>query len=127
MAATEREPDEKLWQLDIIACDDGDILLSQGACWSCGEDVPVRLHRAHLPLLAETAGWITHNELHQATDALRDRLHLLAAMVRAYHAEGHPLRAAADELTGKPSRPTPPTDGDQAPTVPEAGQQASLL
>lgn len=105
---TEREPDERLWQLDILACDDGDILLSQGACWSCGEDVPIRLHRSHLPLLAETAGWLTHNEYQRGIERMRDRLDLLAAMVRAHCPEGHPLRAVADELVGRPSKPSAP-------------------
>jgi hypothetical protein len=102
---TEREPDEKLWQLDITACDDGDILLSQGPCWSCHEDAPIRLHRSHLPLLAETAGWLTHNEFQRGIESMRARLSLLAAMVRAHCPEGHPLRAAADELVGRPTTP----------------------
>lgn len=118
---TEREPDEKLWQLDILACDDGDILLNQGACWSCGEDAPIRLHRSHLPLLAETAGWVTHNELQRAIEGMRDRLHLLGAMVRAHLTEGHPLRAAADELVGRPATPR------AAPSVTDEGESLEAI
>lgn len=121
--ATKREPDEKLWQLDILTCDDGDILLNQGACWSCDEDVSIRLHRAHLPLLAEIAGWITHNEHQRGIERMRDKLALLAAMVRAHCPEGHPLRAAADELAGRLSKlsapPTIANDGE-----PQAGNAA---
>lgn len=100
MTTTQREPDEKLWELDITVCDDGDILLSQGRCWSCHEDVPIRLHRSHLPLLAETAGWLTHHEYQRGIESMRDRLAVLAAMVRAHCPDGHPLRAAADQLVG---------------------------
>ena len=112
---TDREPDEHLWELDITACDDGGILLSQGPCWSCHEAVPVRLHRSHLPLLAEAAGWITHNEFQHRTESLRDRLSLLAAMVRAHCPDGHPLRAAADELVGRSAKPSvlPAVNADQ--------------
>lgn len=105
MTATEIEPDETLLQLDITACPDGGMLLEQGRCWNCDETTPVRLHRAHLPLLAETAGWLTHAEYHAGIAYNRDRLNLLPAMVRAHCPDGHPLRAAADEIVGRPSKP----------------------
>lgn len=120
---TERKPDERLWQLDITACDDGDILLDQGTCWSCGEDAAIRLHRSHLPLLAETAGWLTHNECQRGIESMRDRLSMLAAMVRAHCPEGHPLRAAADELVGRPRPPAAIVEGEptaaREPTAPD--------
>lgn len=31
------QPDEKMYELEINLCDDGDILIEQGRCWSCDE------------------------------------------------------------------------------------------
>lgn len=107
---TEQEPDERLWELDVNVCDDGDILLRQGTCPDCGDDVAVRLHRSHLPLLAEHAGMLTAAEHNRATEHYRDRLGLLAAMVSAHCPDGHPLRAAAAVLVGEaePTASPPP-------------------
>lgn len=120
---TNREPDERLWELSITTCDDGDILLKQGDCPDCGDDIFVRLHRSHLPLLAEIAGWCTEADFRRAIAQSNERLRLLAAMVRAHCQEGHPLRAAADELVGRPSKPSAPpmiaNDGE-----PHAGSAA---
>lgn len=123
MSTNREQPDERLWELDITLCDDGDILLKQGDCPDCGDDICVRLHRSHLPLLAETAGWLTQNVYQRGIERMRDKLDLLAAMVRAHCQEGHPLRAAADELVGRPSKPSAPpmiaNDGE-----PHAGSAA---
>lgn len=101
MTTEQREPAEKLWELEIVTYNDGDILLTQGLCWNCQEDVPIRLHRAHMPLLAAHAGWMTADDYQRAVARYCDRLELLAAMVRAYCSHGHPLLAACDEIVGR--------------------------
>lgn len=106
MTTAEHIPDERLWELDITACDDGDILLRQGRCPECHDDVSIRLHRSHLPLIAETCGWLTPIEFRHAIDRYRDRLTLLVSMVRAHSRPGDPLRAVIDELEG-PAKPPP--------------------
>lgn len=86
-------PDERLCELEIARCDDGDILLSQGYDLD-GDGYSVRLHRCHLDLLASLTGFVSENEVARTCGHLKDRLHLLAAMVEAHTRPGDALRAA---------------------------------
>lgn len=87
-----KTPDERLYELEIVACDDGDILLSQGQD-DCGDEIMVRLHRFHLGLLADMTGFVSANEVAHTLQHMNDRLNLLAAMVEAHTRLGDPLRA----------------------------------
>jgi len=115
------QPDEKLYELEITRCDDGDLLLEQGLCWNCEERVTVRLHPAHFALLADYAALVPAAEVERATDRLRDRLTLMASLVRAHTQPTDPLRLVTDDLmrqeaTGHESRPvaafSPDAEGD---------------
>ena len=102
--------DEKLYELEITTCDDGDLLLEQGLCWNCDERVTVRLHPSHFPLLGDYAGLVPAGDVARATARLRDRLVLMASLVRAHTQPGDPLRLVTDDLmrqegTGHESRP----------------------
>lgn len=95
------EYDEKDWGIEIARCDDGDLLISQGESHcGCGDEILVRLHRAHFPLIAEYMGFIPAVELPQATERLHDRLNLMAAMVNAHTTPDSPLRAACAAIVG---------------------------
>jgi len=113
--------DEKLYELEITTCDDGDLLLEQGLCWNCEERVTVRLHPSHFPLLGDYAGLVPASDVARATTRLRDRLVLMASLVRAHTQPGDPLRIVTDDLmrqegTGQESRPvaafSPDDEGD---------------
>ena len=99
-------PDEQLWELEVARCDDGDILIEQGRCWSCGEELRIRLHRSHIPLVAEMGGFVPAGEVTRATEHLYDRLSLLASLVRAHTKPGDPLRIVTDDLMrNAPNKP----------------------
>lgn len=100
------QPDERLWELEICLCDDGDILIEQGRCWSCDESLQVRLHRSQIPLVAELGGFVPAGDVARATEQMHDRLSLLASLVRAHTKTGDPLRIVVDDLIGGfPSKP----------------------
>lgn len=100
------QPDEKLWELEVSRCDDGDILIEQGRCWSCDEVLQIRLHRSQIPLVAEMGGFVPAGEVIRATERLNDRLSLLASLVRAHTKPGDPLRVVTDDLMRNfPSKP----------------------
>lgn len=76
------EYDEKDWGLTVTRCDDGDILLRQGDCCGCGDDLIIRLHPAfYFPLLAEYLGLMTQQQFDSATAKSTDRLQLMAGKV----------------------------------------------
>lgn len=89
------QPDEKMWELEISQCDDGDILIEQG-----DEYARIRLHRCHVPLIAEMSGFVPAHEVDRATERLQDRLNLIASLVRAHTKPGDPLRVVVDDLVG---------------------------
>lgn len=91
-------PDEKLWQLEIKQCDDGDILLDQGQCWSCGEAAEIRLHRSQIHLVAELGGFVPAGDVVRATERLEDRLKLLVSLIRAHCKPHEPLRMIVEDL-----------------------------
>lgn len=100
--------DEKDWGLEIERCDDGDLLLRQGDCCGCGDDVVVRLHRCHFPLIAEYLDVMTREQFDNATGRLYDRLAVMGSLVRAHTKPGDPLRIVVDDLTGDGSgKPLP--------------------
>ena len=82
--------DEKDWGIEIAHCDDNDLLLRQGEC-GCGDEVTVRLHTCHFPLIAKHLGLMTQQEFDTATDRSDDRLHLLASLINTHLAPEHPL------------------------------------
>ena len=92
------QPDEKIYELEINLCDDGDILIEQGRCWSCDENVPIRLHRSQIPLIAKLGDYVPAGDVALATERLHDRFSLLASLVRAHTKLDDPLRIVADEL-----------------------------
>jgi len=94
----QQQPDEKIYELDITQCDDGDLLIEQGRCWSCAESVPIRLHRSQIPVIAEMGGFVAADEVTHATERMRDRLNLIASLVRAHTKLGEPLRIVVDDL-----------------------------
>jgi len=100
----QREYDEKDWGLEIDRCDDGDLLLRQGDCCGCGDDVVVRLHTCHFPLLAEYLGLMTREQFHNATTTANDRLHILAGLISAHLPAEHPLVKSAALMTGRDNR-----------------------
>lgn len=103
-----KNPDERLHELEIARCDDGDILLSQGYDLD-GDEYSVRLHRTHLDLLAEMAGYLSENEVARTCERLKDRLHLLAAVVTAHTRPGDPLRAAVAVIVPESIQTAGPT------------------
>lgn len=103
-----KNPDERLYELEIVACDDGDILLSQGYD-DCGEEIMVRLHPCHLDLLADMSGFVSANEVAHTLQHMNDRLNLLAAMVEAHTRQGDPLRAAVAAIVPDAPRHITPT------------------
>ncbi len=122
----EQTPDETLYELTVTACADGDLLLEQGLCWSCDEHVPIRLHRSHLALLGTYAALVPVAEVERATDRLRDRLTLMASLVRTLTQPGDPLRLVIEDLMlqegiGHESRAvvafSPDAEGDAQPLV----------
>lgn len=95
------EYDEKDWGLTVTRCDDGDILLCQGDCCGCGDDVTVRLHPGfHFPLLAEYLGLVTQEQFDAATAKSSDRLQIMAGLINASLPPEHPLAIAAAVLLG---------------------------
>jgi hypothetical protein len=87
--------------LKIDRCDDGDILLRQGDCCGCGDDVVVRLHPAfHFSLIAEYMGLMTRAQFESATAKSNDRLQLMAGLINASLPSEHPLVVAAGVLLG---------------------------
>jgi len=98
--------DERLWELQICKCDDGDILLEQGVCGSCYEAIMVRLHRTQIPLVAEYGGFVHEEEVTKATARLEGRLKLLVSLIRAHCKPNEPLRMIVEDLLagldGKP-------------------------
>lgn len=92
------EHDEKLWELQIGICDDGDILLEQGVCGSCNEAVMVRLHRTQIPLVAEYGGFVNEEEVTKATERLQDRLNILISLIRAHCKPNEPLRIIVEDV-----------------------------
>lgn len=103
---SQREYDEKDWGLEIDRCDDGDILLRQGDCCGCGDDVVVRLHPCHFPLMAEYLGLMTREEFDNATAKANDRLHILAGLIAAHLPAEHPLVKSAALMAGRGSKPS---------------------
>lgn len=92
---------EKDWGLEIDRCDDGDILLRQGDCCGCGDDVVVRIHPAfHFPLIAEYLGLMTQEQFDSATAKSTDRLQIMADLIHASLPPEHPLVIAAAVLLG---------------------------
>lgn len=102
------EYDEKDWGLEIERCDDGDILLRQGDCCGCGDDITVRLHPDfHFPLLAEYMGLLTQEQFDNATAKSAGRLQIMADLIHASLPPEHPLViAAAVLLEASPKRTT---------------------
>lgn len=101
-----KQPDERLWELELSLCDNGDILIEQGRCGNCDEEILTRLHRSHIPLIAELGGFVPADDVTRATERLLDRLNLMAALVRAHSNPGDPLRVVVDDLVrGFPSKP----------------------
>lgn len=90
--------DERLWELEICKCDDGDILLEQGVCWSCSESLQIRLHRSQIPLIAELVGLVPAGDVARATERLEDRLKLLVSLIRAHCKPHEPLRMIVEDL-----------------------------
>lgn len=88
-----KNPDERLYELEIAACDDGDYLLSQGLDLN-GDEYTIRLHRTQLDLLAGLAGYVSENEVARICARLKDRLNILAALIHSQTDEDSPLRAA---------------------------------
>ena len=103
------QPDERLWELEISQCDDGDILIEQGRCGNCGEDSPIRLHRSHIPLIAELGGFVPIDDVARAIERTQDRLRFMALLVRAHTQPGDPLRIVVDGMmaAGQQSTDTP--------------------
>lgn len=100
------QPDEKMYELEINLCDDGDILIEQGRCWSCNENVPIRLHCSQIPLIAKLGDYVPAGDVARATERLQDRFSLLSALVRAHTKLDDPLRIVVDELMSDfPSKP----------------------
>lgn len=101
-----KQPDERLWELELSLCDNGDILIEQGRCGNCDEEILTRLHRSQIPLIAELGGFVPADDVTRATERLLDRLNLMAALVRAHSNPGDPLRVVVDDLVrGFPSKP----------------------
>lgn len=99
------EYDEKDWGIEIERCDDGDLLLRQGDCCGCGDDVAIRLHRCHFPLIAKYLDLVTQEHFENASEQLRDRLSLLGSLVRAHTKPGEPLRLVIDAMDDATSKP----------------------
>lgn len=119
------QPDERMWELEISQCDDGDILIEQGQCGNCGEDAIIRLHRCHIPLIAELGGFVPENEVAQAADRLRDRLNLMASLVRAHTKPGDPLRVVVDDLMATVAKTA--TVAESATVQPPASRDGDLF
>ncbi len=99
--------DERLWDLELTACDDGDLLLRQA---DPGHDEGysiVRLHRSHLPLIAQYIDAVPREGHAQAIAHERQRFGLLAAAIRAHTRPGEPLRMLCDLLGGGSIRASP--------------------
>ena len=94
-----KECTERLWQLETMLCDDGDILLAQGEC-GCGDEVLVRLHRSQIPLVAKLGGFVPADDVARATERLQDRLGLVVSLVRSHCKPDDPLRIVVDALLG---------------------------
>lgn len=108
-------PDERLYELEIVACDDGDYLLTQGFDGG-GDEIMVRLHRTQLDLLAGMAGFVSENEVARVCERLKDRLNILAALIHSQTDEGDPLRAAVAAIVpDAPRRITATAEPRQAP------------
>ena len=107
--------DERAWELEVMRCDDGDLLLSQGDCLcGCGDEVLIRLNPAHFALVGGWMNLVPASEVARSAERVRDRLNLLAAMVMTHTQEGDPLRAAAAcliEDAAPPNARTPAEDG----------------
>ena len=109
--------DEKDWGIEIAHCDDDDLLLRQGEC-GCGDDVTVRLHTCHFPLIAKHLGLMTQQEFDTATARSDDRLHILVSLINAHLAPEHPLVHATTVLLGsngqqQKHRPVDPTSNNK--------------
>ena len=94
------QPDERLWELELSLCENGDILIEQGRCGNCDEQVLTRLHRSQIPLIAELGGFVPANDVARATERLQDRLSFMDSLVRAHTKPGEPLRIVLDDLAG---------------------------
>ncbi|WP_341649391.1 hypothetical protein [Thauera humireducens] len=113
-------PDEQAWELMIARCDDGDILLSQGGCpCGCGDEILVRLHRAHFALVAQYMGCVPAADVNKAGERERERLALLAAMVIAHTKDGDPLRIAAKLLMDGSARSAVDESSEGRSSLPE--------
>lgn len=100
-----KEYTERLWQLETMLCDDGDILLAQGEC-GCGDEILVRLHRSQIPLVAELGGFVPAEDVSKATERLQDRLSLVVSLVRSHCKPDDPLRLVVDGMfAGFASKP----------------------
>lgn len=93
------EYEDKDWGIEIARCDDGDILLRQGEC-GCGDDVTVRLHTCHFPLIAKHLELKTQAESDNATTRSNDRLNILVNLIVSHLPPEHPLVRAATILIG---------------------------
>lgn len=123
-------PDERLYELEIAACDDGDYLLTQGFDGG-GDEIMVRLHRTQLDLLAGMAGYVSENEVARICARLKDRLNILAALIHSQTDEGSPLRAAVAVLVPDAPRhiaaPAEPRQGpENAPAITSADASAPV-
>ena len=92
-----KDRDEKIWQLETLLCDDGDILLAQGEC-GCGDEVLVRLYRSQIPLVAELGGFVPAEAVTKATERLQDRINLMVSLVRSHCKPDAPLRLVVDNM-----------------------------
>lgn len=109
-------PDERMWELQTLLCDDGDILVAQGLC-GCGDEVLVRLHRSQIPLVAELGGFVLADDVTRATERLQDRLVLVVSLVRSHCKPDDPLRLVVDGMFADfASKPIPsPLEATAAP------------
>lgn len=100
--------DEQLWELTIQRCDDGDLLIGQGVCCGCDDDLVVRLHRCHFPLVAKHLGLMAQEQCDNAAAKANGHLQLLAGLIDAHLPPEHPLvRAAAVLLDSTAQRNEP--------------------
>lgn len=116
--------DERLWELTIERCDDDDLLIGQGDCCGCDDDIVVRLHTCHFPLIAKHLGLMTQAQFDNATAKTNDRLQLLAGLIDAHLSPAHPLVSAVGVLLGSTVQREGPKQDEAKRT---SSQQLSLI
>lgn len=111
-----KDSDEKMWELETMLLEDGDILLAQGYC-GCGDETLIRLHRSQIPLVAELGGFVPADDVARATERLQDRLSLVVSLVRSHCKPDDPLRLVVDGMFADfESKPIPgPLEATAAP------------